>query len=265
MTTQHTELIARSERIASELDGHNANMDRRARTCIRELLSAIEALETMEKSHIEILLRIETKVDELIAKRDALQAENTKLHTLRHEREDVISELRNEVEAQQAELERLNACLKQEALARENVAAMRAELAAQLAAAQGQEPLHWVVPYYGFTFPTQEAAQRHQDNLECVDKPIACYAAPIPQQVAEPSYAAIHMEHCFQPPYETSCKYGDSDCPAQQAQPERAPLSLEEINAEARELDDAALECGFRTGVRWAEKRHGIKQGAQHD
>lgn len=40
------------------------------------------------------------------------------------------------------------------------------------------------------------------------------------QQVAEPSYTAIHMEHCFQPPYETSCKYGDSDCPAQQAQPE---------------------------------------------
>ena len=68
---------------------------------------------------------------------------------------------------------------------------------AQLAAALGQKPVMHVI-------------------LDNVKTPL--YAAPIPQQVAEPSYAAIHMEHCFQPPYETSCKYGESDCPAQQAQ-----------------------------------------------
>ena len=51
-----------------------------------------------------------------------------------------------------------------------------------------------------------------------------------------------------------------------QAQPERAPLDIEEINAEARDQHgDAAEEFGFRSGVRWAEKRHGIKQGGQHD
>ena len=60
----------------------------------------------------------------------------------------------------------------------------------------------------------------------------------------EPSYTAIHSEHCFQPPYETSCKYGDSDCPAsykaQQAQPP-AP-------------DEAAREymTGYSDGREWA-------------
>lgn len=46
----------------------------------------------------------------------------------------------------------------------------------------------------------------------------------------------------------------------------REPLDRDEIRTYAREsLGDGAEEAGFYDGVRWAEEKHGIKQGGQHD
>ena len=45
----------------------------------------------------------------------------------------------------------------------------------------------------------------------------------------------------------------------------RVPLDRDEIRTYAREtLGDVAEEAGFYDGVRWAEEKHGIKQGGQH-
>lgn len=49
----------------------------------------------------------------------------------------------------------------------------------------------------------------------------------------------IHLEHCYQAPYETSCKYGDDDCPAtpKAAQPAKPTQLLEVIRAYREYID----------------------------
>ncbi len=47
--------------------------------------------------------------------------------------------------------------------------------------AQPQQPHHWIVPDYGFLFPTHEAAKRYLQNIDSKEKPIACFiTAPAP-------------------------------------------------------------------------------------
>ena len=45
-----------------------------------------------------------------------------------------------------------------------------------------QKPNHWVVPEYGFLFPSEEAAKRYLSNIGSDARPIACYTHPAPQQ-----------------------------------------------------------------------------------
>jgi len=42
-----------------------------------------------------------------------------------------------------------------------------------------QEPVHWVVPDFGFLFPSEDAAQRYLINIESDARPTPCYAAPV--------------------------------------------------------------------------------------
>ena len=51
---------------------------------------------------------------------------------------------------------------------------------------------------------------------EAIDAMLAAAPAPQAQTVAQlvRSDIDIHLAHCFQAPYETSCKYDDADCPA---------------------------------------------------
>lgn len=67
-------------------------------------------------------------------------------------------------------------------------AALEAErdaLAAELAAIKGQEPVAWIVPDFGFLFPTKDAAQRYLRNINDLRKPTALYTLPTTQEDGE--------------------------------------------------------------------------------
>ena len=54
----------------------------------------------------------------------------------------------------------------------------RDALAAELAAIKGREPVAWIVPDFGFLFPTEDAAQRYLRNINDLRKPTALYTLP---------------------------------------------------------------------------------------
>jgi hypothetical protein len=41
-----------------------------------------------------------------------------------------------------------------------------------------QEPHHWIVPDFGFLFPSQDAAKRYLENIDSKAIPTACYTTP---------------------------------------------------------------------------------------
>ena len=61
----------------------------------------------------------------------------------------------------------------------------RDALAAELAAIKGQEPVAWIVPDFGFLFPTKDAAQRYLRNINDLRKPTALYTLPTTQEEGE--------------------------------------------------------------------------------
>lgn len=72
---------------------------------------------------------------------------------------------------------------------------LRAYAALQSAApaAQQGEVHHWIVPDFGFLFPTEDAAKRYLSNIGSVASPTACYTTP-PQAVQPDDHdAAIHL------------------------------------------------------------------------
>ena len=125
------------------------------------------------------------------------------------------------IEALQARVKHLEAEEHESQLHLERACRKADAALAKLAALEGQKPSAWLSPR-GAVYKTRfEAVQ----NCEQMAEPL--YAAAGAQR--EPAAAAavrsdidIHLSHCFQPPYDTSCKYGDDDCPAtpKVAQPE---------------------------------------------
>ena len=75
-----------------------------------------------------------------------------------------------------------------------------------------------------------------------VEIALDAWQAALQSQQAEPSTAQevrsdieIHLAHCFQPPYDTSCKYGDDECPAT---PKAAPVNQQLTTQAAAEPGD---------------------------
>jgi len=74
---------------------------------IDALVQEIERMERLEQNHIDRLLRIEQKVDVLIAERDQLRAEIERLKAKEERYTLVDTALKNEVEEMRQEVERL--------------------------------------------------------------------------------------------------------------------------------------------------------------
>lgn len=53
-------------------------------------------------------------------------------------------------------------------------------LRAELAEVKGREAVAWIVPDFGFLFPTEDAAQRYLRNINDLRKPTALYTTPQP-------------------------------------------------------------------------------------
>ena len=63
-----------------------------------------------------------------------------------------------------------------------------------------QEPNHWVVPDYGFLFPSEDAAKRYLDNIGSDERPTACYTHPAqqakPQLLSDEQDRALCEAYC---------------------------------------------------------------------